>query len=74
MTITIQNVDDTLLELIQCAIKLKPQNNYVLRKNTRSHIPKKKEQIIQDINNDIELYKQGKLKTYPHGTKWKYLK
>ncbi len=79
MTVTIQNVDETLLNFIQSAINLRPQNNYNLLKSDdcddAEEIKKrKKEQIIKDIKKDIELFNEGKLKTYPHGENWKYLK
>ncbi len=78
MTVAIQNVDQTLLSLIKNAISLNPQGKYILEENVQSYVKpeksKTKEQIVAELKKDIELIKQGKLKTYPHGTRWKYLR
>ncbi len=65
MTVTLQNVDSQFLQALKGILALKPEVSIK---------EQKRDLIKEELERDIELYKQGKLKTYPHGTKWKYLR
>ncbi len=66
MTVTLQNVDNQFLEAIKSLVALKP--SVTLKKEDERDI------IKENLLKDIELIRAGKLKTYPHGTQWKYLR
>ncbi|PID47593.1 MAG: hypothetical protein CR967_04170 [Proteobacteria bacterium] len=66
MTITLNNVDSQFLQVLKSLVALKPNVTIVQDEG--------KDTIKENILKDIELYRQGKLKTYPHGTEWKYLR
>ncbi len=56
MTITINNVDNQLLQAIKSIVALKPSATITQEEEKRDII---KEKLLEDI----ELYRQGKLKT-----------
>ncbi len=74
-TINIQaNVSSNIIESIKTILlSIDPQAKITLDEEMQSK-ESKRDIIRENILKDIELYRQGKLKTEPLGTGWKYLR